>query len=189
LSGHGAENTPVGSSLSVRCSTLEPARDEMAIATIFPPRAVESYPGAIEASLRWTEGRANGRKPWLSAGVIDGAQTKETPMLRYLAVFGALAAFAGAPAMAQQPTAPGQMMHKSSVPTTKGASAYAPGHLKKHRVAIKGRPGASGFAPGHAASNINTRSRVTTGSRINTQSGMTTGSSFSSGRIDSDSQR
>ena len=29
---------------------LEPARYEMAIATIFPPSAVESYPGAIEAS-------------------------------------------------------------------------------------------------------------------------------------------
>ncbi len=36
-------------------------------------------------------------------------------MIRYLAVIGTLAAFAGAPAMAQQPTAPGQVMHKSSV--------------------------------------------------------------------------
>ena len=92
-------------------------------------------------------------------------------------------------------------MHKSSVPTTKGASAHAPGHLKKQKLAIRGRPGASGFAPGHAASNINTRSRVTTrsrvntqsgmttGSTVNTQSGMTTGSSVRSRRIDSDSQR
>jgi len=126
-------------------------------------------------------------------------------MIRYLAVIGTLAAFAGAPAMAQQPTAPGQVMHKSSVSKsvvgTKGASAYAPGHLKKHKLAIRGRPGASGFAPGHAASNINTRSRVTTrskvntqsgmttGSTVNTQSGMTTGSSVRSRRIDSDSQR
>jgi hypothetical protein len=71
------------------------------------------------------------------------------------------------------------MMHKSgSVAGTKGASAYAPGHLKKkHRIAIKGRPGASGYAPGHAAASINTRSRVTTGSSVSTRSGMTTGSS------------
>ncbi len=125
-------------------------------------------------------------------------------MIRYLAVIGTLAAFAGAPAMAQQPTAPGQVMHKSgsvSKSVSKGASAYAPGHLKRHRLAIRGRPGASGFAPGHAASNINTRSRVTTrsrvntqsgmttGSTVNTQSGMTTGSSVRSRRIDSDSQR
>ena len=100
-------------------------------------------------------------------------------MLRYLAVFGTLAAFAGAPAMAQQPTAPGQMMHKSvSATKIKGASAYAPGHLKKkHRIAIQGRPGASGYAPGHAETRINTRSGMTTGSSVNTRSGMTTGSS------------
>jgi hypothetical protein len=98
-------------------------------------------------------------------------------MIRYLAVIGTLAAFVSAPAMAQQPTAPGQMMHKSgsvSKSVSKGASAYAPGHLKKHKLAIRGRPGASGFAPGHAAAtNINTRSGVTTG--VNTRSGMTTG--------------
>ncbi len=36
--------------------------------------------------------------------------------------------------------------------------------LKKHRLAIRSRPGASGYAPGHAAeTNVNTRSRVTTG--------------------------
>ena len=110
-------------------------------------------------------------------------------MLRYLAVFGALAAFAGAPAMAQQPTAPGQVMHKSSVPGTKGASAYAPGHLKKHKVAIK-RPGASGYAPGHAAeTRINTRSGMTTGSSVNTRSEMTTGSTARSRRIETGSQR
>jgi len=100
-------------------------------------------------------------------------------MIRYLAVIGTLAAFVSAPAMAQQPTAPGQMMHKSgsvSKSVSKGASAYAPGHLKKHKLAIRGRPGASGYAPGHAAAtNINTRSGVTTG--VNTRSGMTTGSS------------
>ena len=145
------------------------------------------------------------RKPWLSASIIGGAQRKECPMIRHLAVIGTLAAFAGAPAMAQQPTAPGQLMHKSgsvSKSVSKGASAYAPGHLKRHKLAIRGRPGASGFAPGHAAAtNINTRSRVTTrsrvntqsgmttGSTVNTQSGMTTGSSVRSRRIDSDSQR
>ena len=125
-------------------------------------------------------------------------------MIRYLAVIGTLAAFAGAPAMAQQPTAPGQVMHKSgsvSKSVSKGASAYAPGHLKQLKGPVKGHPGASGYAPGHAASNINTRSRVTTrsrvntqsgmttGSTVNTQSGMTTGSSVRSRRIDSDSQR
>jgi len=123
-------------------------------------------------------------------------------MIRYLAVIGTLAAFAGAPAMAQQPTAPGQVMHqKGSVSGTKGASGYAPGHLKQLKGSVKGHPGASGYAPGHAASNINTRSRVTTrsrvntqsgmttGSTVNTQSGMTTGSSVRSRRIDSDSQR
>jgi hypothetical protein len=102
-------------------------------------------------------------------------------MIRYLAVIGTLAAFVGAPAMAQQPTAPGQLMHKSgsvSKSVSKGASAYAPGHLKKHRLAIRSRPGASGYAPGHAAeTNVNTRSRVTTGSNVNARSGMTTGSS------------
>jgi hypothetical protein len=101
-------------------------------------------------------------------------------MIRYLAVIGTLAAFVAAPAIAQQPTAPGQMMHKSvSAQGTKGASAYAPGHLKKkHKIAIKGRPGASGYAPGHAAeTRINTRSGMTTGSSVNTRSGMTTGSS------------
>ena len=96
-------------------------------------------------------------------------------MIRHLAVIGTLAAFAAAPAMAQQPTAPGQVMHKSGS-LSKGASAYAPGHLKKKKLAIRGRPGASGFAPGHAAAtNINTRTGVTTG--VNTRSGMTTGSS------------
>ncbi len=98
-------------------------------------------------------------------------------MLRYLAVFGTLAAFAGAPAMAQQPTAPGQVMHKSGS-VSKGASAYAPGHLKKHKLAIRGRPGASGYAPGHAAE-----------TRINTRSGMTTGSAAGSRRIETGSQR
>jgi hypothetical protein len=112
-------------------------------------------------------------------------------MLRYLAVFGTLAAFAAAPAMAQQPTAPGQMMHKSaSVAGTKGASVYAPGHLKKkHRIAIQGRPGASGYAPGHAAASINTRSRGTTGSSVNTRSDVTTGSTAPSRRMESGSQR
>jgi hypothetical protein len=98
-------------------------------------------------------------------------------MLRYLAVFGTLAAFAGAPAMAQQPIAPGQVMHKSGS-VSKGASAYAPGHLKKHKLAIRGRPGASGYAPGHAAE-----------TRINTRSGMTTGSAAGSRRIETGSQR
>jgi hypothetical protein len=102
-------------------------------------------------------------------------------MIRYLAVIGTLAAFVSAPAMAQQPTAPGQMMHKSgsvSKSVLKGASAYAPGHLKKkQKIAIKGRPGASGYAPGHAQTSINTRSGMTTGSSVNTRSGMTTGSS------------
>jgi hypothetical protein len=117
-------------------------------------------------------------------------------MIRYLAVIGTLAAFAGAPALAQQPTAPGQMMHsKGSVKGSTGASGYAPGHLvKKQRVAIK-RHGASAYAPGRVESNvntrtsrvttgINTRSRVTTGSSVNTQSGMTTGSSVRSRGID-----
>jgi len=112
-------------------------------------------------------------------------------MIRHLAVIGTLAAFAGAPAMAQQATAPGQVMHKSvSVSGTKGASAYAPGHLKKHRVAIKGRPGASGYAPGHAAqTRINTRSGMTTGSSVTTKSDMTTGSTAPSRRMESGSQR
>ena len=111
-------------------------------------------------------------------------------MIRYLAVIGTLAAFAGAPAMAQQPTAPGQIVHKSgSVPGTKGASAYAPGHLKKHRSAIKGHPGASGYAPGHAENSINTRSGMTTGSSVNTRSEMTTGSTAGSRRIETGSQR
>jgi hypothetical protein len=98
-------------------------------------------------------------------------------MIRHLAVIGTLAAFAGAPAMAQQPTAPGQVMHKSGS-VSKGASAYAPGHLKKHKPTIRGRPGASGYAPGHAAeTKINTKSGLTTGASVNTRSGMTTGSS------------
>ena len=110
-------------------------------------------------------------------------------MIRHLAVIGTLAAFAGAPAMAQQPTAPGQVMHKSGS-VSKGASAYAPGHLKKHRLAIRGRPGASGYAPGHAAeTNINTRSGMTTGSSVNTRSDVTTGSTAPSRRIDTGSQR
>ncbi len=124
-------------------------------------------------------------------------------MIRYLAVIGTLAAFVSAPAMAQQPTAPAQMMHKSgsvSKSVSKGASAYAPGHLKKHKLAIRGRPGASGFAPGHAAAtNINTRSGVTTGvntrsgmtigSSVNTRSDVTTGSAAPSRRIETGSQR
>jgi hypothetical protein len=148
--------------------------------------------------VRRSDGK--GGKPGLPVGVIDGAQRKETPMIRHLAVIGTLAAFAGAPAMAQQATAPGQVMHKSvSVSGTKGASAYAPGHLKKHRVAIKGRPGASGYAPGHAAqTRINTRSgmttgssvsKTTTGSSVTTKSDMTTGSTAPSRRMESGSQR
>jgi len=98
-------------------------------------------------------------------------------MIRHLAVIGTLAAFAAAPTMAQQPTAPGQVMHKSGS-LSKEASAYAPGHLKKHKLAIRGRPGASGYAPGHAAeTKINTKSGMTTGASVNTRSGMTTGSS------------
>ena len=116
-------------------------------------------------------------KPSLSAGVVGGAQRKEYPMIRHLAVIGALAAFAAAPAMAQQPTAPGKVMHKSGS-LSKGASAYAPGHLKKHKLAIRGRPGASGYAPGHAAeTKINTKAGLTTGASVNARSGMTTGSS------------
>ena len=123
-------------------------------------------------------------------------------MIRHLAVIGTLAAFAGAPAMAQQATAPGQVMNKSvSVSGTKGASAYAPGHLKKkQRIAIKGRPGASGYAPGHAAeTRINTRSGMTTGSSVSTRttgssvttrSDMTTGSTAApSRRMETGSQR
>ena len=126
-------------------------------------------------------------------------------MIRHLAVIGALAAFTGAPAMAQQPTAPGQVMHKSSSVSksvSKGASAYAPGHLKKHRLAMRGRPGASGYAPGHAAetniktksgmttgSSVNARSGITTGSSVNTRSDVTTGSTAPSRRIETGSQR
>jgi hypothetical protein len=114
-------------------------------------------------------------------------------MIRHLAVIGTLAAFAGAPALAQQPTAPGQLMHKSgsvSKSVSKGASAYAPGHLKKHRLVIRGRPGASGYAPGHAAeTNINTRSGMTTGSSVNARSDVTTGSTAPSRRIETGSQR
>jgi len=40
---------------------------------------------------------ADGGKPWLSAGVIDGAQRKESAMIKYLAVVGTLAAFVSAP--------------------------------------------------------------------------------------------
>ncbi len=109
-------------------------------------------------------------------------------MIRYLAVIGTLAAFVSAPAMAQQPTAPGQMMHKSGS-VSKGASAYAPGHLKKKKLAIRGRPGASGFAPGHAQTSINTRSGMTTGSSVSTRSDVTTGSTAPSRRIESGSQR
>jgi len=120
-------------------------------------------------------------------------------MIRYLAVIGTLAAFVSAPAMAQQPTAPGQLMHKSgsvSKSVSKGASAYAPGHLKKHRLAIRGRPGASGYAPGHAAetniktgSSVSARSGITTGSSVNTRSDVTTGSTAPSRRIETGSQR
>jgi hypothetical protein len=115
-------------------------------------------------------------------------------MIRYLAVIGTLAAFVSAPAVAQQPTAPGQMMHKSvsvskSGSVSKGASAYAPGHLKKKKLAIRGRPGASGFAPGHAQTSINTRSGMTTGSSVSTRSDVTTGSTAPSRRIESGSQR
>jgi len=110
-------------------------------------------------------------------------------MIRHLAVIGTLAAFVGAPAVAQQPTAPGQVMHKSGS-LSKGASAYAPGHLKKHRLAIRGRAGASGYAPGHAAeTKINTKSGMTTGSSVNTRSDVTTGSTAPSRRIESGSQR
>ena len=139
------------------------------------------------------------RKPWLSASIIGGAQRKECPMIRHLAVIGTLAAFAGAPAMAQQPTVPGQLMHKSgsvSKSVSKGASAYALGHLKKHRLAIRGRPGASGYAPGHAAetniktgSSVSARSGITTGSSVNTRSDVTTGSTAPSRRIETGSQR
>jgi hypothetical protein len=123
--------------------------------------------------------------------LLTGRKGRKVPMIRYLAVIGTLAAFAAPPAMAQQPTAPGQVMHNSvSVAGAKGASAYAPGHLKKHKVAIKGRPGASGYAPGHAAeTRINTRSGMTTGSSVNTRSEMTTGSTAGSRRIETGSQR
>jgi len=156
-----SQNTSVDSGLSVGCWTLEPKREQ------------DSYRSwNIIAPHLAADG-----KPSLSAGVIGGAQRKEYPMIRHLAVIGTLAAFAAAPAMAQQPTAPGQVMHKSGS-LSKGASAYAPGHLKKHKLAIRGRPGASGYAPGHAAeTKINTKSGMTTGASVNTRSGMTTGSS------------
>ena len=119
-------------------------------------------------------------------------------MIRHLAVIGTLAAFAGAPAMAQQPTGTADA-HKSgsvSKSVSKGASAYAPGHLKKHRLAIRGRPGASGYAPGHAAetniktgSSVSARSGITTGSSVNTRSDVTTGSTAPSRRIETGSQR
>jgi hypothetical protein len=64
-------------------------------------------------------------------------------MIKYLAIIGTLAAFAGAPALAQQSAAPGQTMQdKDSAKGTKGASEYAPGEATQDKGTVKGtKPG------------------------------------------------
>jgi len=65
-------------------------------------------------------------------------------MIKYLAIISALAAFAGAPALAQQSTAPAQTIQdkdKDSAKGTKGASENAPGETQD-RGTVKGiKPG------------------------------------------------
>src|SRR5258705_8924013 len=90
--GARSQNTSDNSGLSVRCSTLEPERTRR-------PSQLEDI-GAIEAASL----NRRRRETLASAGVIDGAQRKECPMIRYLAAIGTLAVFVSAPAMAQQPT-------------------------------------------------------------------------------------
>jgi hypothetical protein len=66
-------------------------------------------------------------------------------MIKYLAIISALAAFAGAPALAQQSTAPAQTIQdkdKDSAKGTKGASENAPGEEMQDRGTVKGiKPG------------------------------------------------
>lgn len=66
------------------------------------------------------------------------------------------ALMAGA-AHAQQPNAPGQLMHeKGSVKGTTGASGYAPGQKMHESGSVKGTVGASGYAPGHTDATVDT---------------------------------
>jgi hypothetical protein len=61
-------------------------------------------------------------------------------MIRYLAIIGTLAVFAGAPAVAQQSTAPGQTTQdKDSAKGAKGASA--PAEMQDKGTAKGTKPG------------------------------------------------
>jgi hypothetical protein len=66
-------------------------------------------------------------------------------MIRYLAIIGTLTAFAGAPAIAQQSTAPGQTTQdKDSAKGAKGAkgvSANAPAEMQDKGTAKGTKPG------------------------------------------------
>ena len=73
-----------------------------------------------------------------------------------IATIAAAALLAG-PVLAQQPTAPGQMMKDND----KGASKNAPGQKMLDKGSVSGSPGASGYAPGHA--DTKTKSGTTTG--------------------------
>jgi hypothetical protein len=79
-----------------------------------------------------------------------GVRTEEIPMIKYLAIISALAAFAGAPALAQQSTAPAQTIQdkdKDSAKGTKGASEYAPGETQD-RGTVKGIKPSPGVTTG-----------------------------------------
>src|SRR6266853_2211513 len=70
------------------------------------------------------------RKPWLSAGVIGGAQRKECPMIRHLAVIGTLAAFAGAQSSAPSAqNTPSTSSDKSSTTTSQIHTEHRGHHL------------------------------------------------------------
>jgi hypothetical protein len=63
-------------------------------------------------------------------------------MIRYLAIIGTLTAFAGAPAIAQQSTAPGQTTQdKDSAKGAKGVSANAPAEMQDKGTAKGTKPG------------------------------------------------
>jgi len=70
-------------------------------------------------------------------------------MLKYLAIVSGLAAFAVAPALAQQSIAPGQTMQdKDSAKETKRASEVAPGQETQDKGTVKGVKPGSGVTTG-----------------------------------------
>src|SRR6267143_3242941 len=117
-------------------SNIERARPTTSAVGVFPKREWPVRPVPEDGKPRFPGALSKGRK---------GVRTEEIPMIKYLAIISAFAAFAGAPALAQQSTAPAQTIQdkdKDSAKGTKGASENAPGEEMQDRGTVKGiKPG------------------------------------------------